>query len=686
MNTLNNADKKSLNAICTKDLAWEAKLREDAWQCFSVEAQGKMNSAFRRWQQTAEQPEELIQSGHFKYRIIFASDGKHRQKNVQTQRERDIRQTQKKFVDPDHESEQLFAERQKANTAAKHMLQAQQSMRLQKAQMTEQHMKETEAMKHELAFVKFMHNLELAIEAKKAKDELQCAQAALEMERANAANLQAELDQAILNQNLQKAQITEQHTKEVEAMKRDASAELARVKWFHKMELAIEAKRAKDERQCAEAALEMERANAAKLQAELDQVILDLCLQKAQMTEQHTKEVEAMKRNASAELVRVNFHHKMELAREAKKARDERHCAEAAIELERANAAKLQAELDQAILDQRLLKAQMTDQHKKEMEAMKRGASAQLEFVKFNHEMRLATEAQKLKDERECAEAALATEKAKAAKLQAELDQVILDQGMKSAFQLPDRTLLPETTALIKIENHDPIHKFVASLMKKSMANHRRDISSTEWCDKPIIQVESIEMIQNSILLEQYALARKTLAIRLEDSPCMAPSDIESMIAGKLVREKFTCAIPLDPSSKYNEALLFHGTQEEVVQDIAREGFDPQRGGESFGKMFGTGTYFAHNASKCMLYTKNHGVIIVARVLLGNPHCQKERCPQRSRPPDNFTSLIAMTRAEGGSVDHREYIVFDKQKALPLYVVRIKHLEECKCHLCASTT
>eukprot|EP00928_Gymnodinium_smaydae_P090094 TRINITY_DN7394_c0_g1_i2.p1 TRINITY_DN7394_c0_g1~~TRINITY_DN7394_c0_g1_i2.p1 ORF type:complete len:535 (-),score=78.17 TRINITY_DN7394_c0_g1_i2:125-1729(-) len=534
MNTLNNADKKSLNAICTKDLAWEAKLREDAWQCFSVEAQGKMNSAFRRWQQTAEQPEELIQSGHFKYRIIFASDGKHRQKNVQTQRERDIRQTQKKFVDPDHESEQLFAERQKANTAAKHMLQAQQSMRLQKAQMTEQHMKETEAMKHELAFVKFMHNLELAIEAKKAKDELQCAQAALEMERANAANLQAELDQAILNQNLQKAQITEQHTKEVEAMKRDASAELARVKWFHKMELAIEAKRAKDERQCAEAALEMERANAAKLQAELD--------------------------------------------------------------------------------------------------------------------------------------------------------QVILDQGMKSAFQLPDRTLLPETTALIKIENHDPIHKFVASLMKKSMANHRRDISSTEWCDKPIIQVESIEMIQNSILLEQYALARKTLAIRLEDSPCMAPSDIESMIAGKLVREKFTCAIPLDPSSKYNEALLFHGTQEEVVQDIAREGFDPQRGGESFGKMFGTGTYFAHNASKCMLYTKNHGVIIVARVLLGNPHCQKERCPQRSRPPDNFTSLIAMTRAEGGSVDHREYIVFDKQKALPLYVVRIKHLEECKCHLCASTT
>ena len=57
-------------------------------------------------------------------------------------------------------------------------------------------------------------------------------------------------------------------------------------------------------------------------------------------------------------------------------------------------------------------------------------------------------------------------------------------------------------------------------------------------------------------------------------------------------------------TDELNEHFLFHGTTADVLNKICKGGFDPQRGGEeAVGKMFGTATYLAANASKSDIYT-----------------------------------------------------------------------------------
>lgn len=47
-----------------------------------------------------------------------------------------------------------------------------------------------------------------------------------------------------------------------------------------------------------------------------------------------------------------------------------------------------------------------------------------------------------------------------------------------------------------------------------------------------------------------------------------------------------------------NESYLFHGTNPESAQCIARDFFRMERAGSSAGSMFGPGIYLAENASK----------------------------------------------------------------------------------------
>merc|ERR1711908_238403 len=106
---------------------------------------------------------------------------------------------------------------------------------------------------------------------------------------------------------------------------------------------------------------------------------------------------------------------------------------------------------------------------------------------------------------------------------------------------------------------------------------------------------------------------------------------------------------------------------------ICEAGFDPRRGGQTAGRMFGRGSYFAENFSKADLYAgsepfvcnKEAMCVPIVRVALGEAYAAHEAMPEIMLPPTRpgsphpFDSVWAKKKEEGGCVDHREYVVYN---------------------------
>ena len=125
-----------------------------------------------------------------------------------------------------------------------------------------------------------------------------------------------------------------------------------------------------------------------------------------------------------------------------------------------------------------------------------------------------------------------------------------------------------------------------------------------------------------------------------------------------------------------NEFLLYHGAPSEIIQQLRLSGLDPRKAGEHFGTMFGRiGTYLATNSSKSDIYTKPNAAgercVLVVRTVLGEPHKTKVSMPTVNKPPDRpdgrgaLNSVVALTQAEGGCVEHPEFIVYQGPQTLP---------------------
>lgn len=215
---------------------------------------------------------------------------------------------------------------------------------------------------------------------------------------------------------------------------------------------------------------------------------------------------------------------------------------------------------------------------------------------------------------------------------------------------------------------------FLERYLVRAVTSHRQAIGSKEWCSAPRLEVVSIRSICTQSLLKEYALFRSRVQSELSEG-CQDLPGIQGPAAWS---SRASC----------NEFFLLHGASAEIVASITRSGFDPQRGGESCGRMFGVGAYFADLASKSDRYAlpDSNGIrtIIVARVLLGNCFPAFEALPDLRRAPDGYHCICGITRAEGGSVDHREYVVYKGQQALPLFAVQYKHEPDCACATCSS--
>ena len=80
--------------------------------------------------------------------------------------------------------------------------------------------------------------------------------------------------------------------------------------------------------------------------------------------------------------------------------------------------------------------------------------------------------------------------------------------------------------------------------------------------------------------------------------------------------------------------------------------------------------------------------MIVAQVLLGHTCAVTEKDTKRIRARDRedgkgpYDSHTALKRADGGCVDHMEFIMFKEQRALVRFLIFYKHKETCQCKDC----
>ena len=142
-----------------------------------------------------------------------------------------------------------------------------------------------------------------------------------------------------------------------------------------------------------------------------------------------------------------------------------------------------------------------------------------------------------------------------------------------------------------------------------------------------------------------------------------------------------------------NEFLLYHGAPSELVQSrLLMQGLDPRYAGDHFGKLFGAGIYLASNSSKSDIYTEPNAAgercVLVVRACLGETHQGQEPCRTALRPPERpdgrgaLSSFAAVTLADGGCVEHPEYIVYKETETLVEYAIWYRHSSRCRCTHC----
>jgi len=127
------------------------------------------------------------------------------------------------------------------------------------------------------------------------------------------------------------------------------------------------------------------------------------------------------------------------------------------------------------------------------------------------------------------------------------------------------------------------------------------------------------------------------------------------------------------------------------------------------GKIFGNGTYFTDTIDKADIYTRagrseTSRYLILSMVHMGTAYgieCATDRVQtefgrvtqvnQLCGPVRGFDTSIAVGQRSrvmpsSNACAHNEFVVYDDNRCLPLYIVEYKHRKgECKCQLCPHT-
>lgn len=187
----------------------------------------------------------------------------------------------------------------------------------------------------------------------------------------------------------------------------------------------------------------------------------------------------------------------------------------------------------------------------------------------------------------------------------------------------------------------------------------------------------------------------RVFAPRLQEKYLAEVQDIAGLCNQKVVATLvWVDALPVESFEglSLNEFLLYHGVPSHLVDRLQTQGLDPRYAGDHFGRMYGFGVYLASNSSKADIYTMpnddDERCVLVCRACLGEPYIAKVPDKKLMKPPERedgrgpLNSVVAATFENGGSVEHPEFIVYDKAQVLPEYAIWYTHAQGCACTHC----
>jgi len=197
----------------------------------------------------------------------------------------------------------------------------------------------------------------------------------------------------------------------------------------------------------------------------------------------------------------------------------------------------------------------------------------------------------------------------------------------------------------------------------------------------PALQLIGMELVHHPRLWRRYCCELEAVAKECGERPPQPPA-LEDFVLR-----------PQDHVGRDSdiEAFLLHGCRKGQEQMLI-EGFRPFLAGSSSGALFGVGCYLAENISKADLYAGStpHGpvkgevlTVVLVRTLLGQSEKLLQPCPGKRAPEKGFHSAWAPRRDEGGSVEHREYVLFDPSSMMTTAVMRYRHADRCCCCRCS---
>jgi len=258
--------------------------------------------------------------------------------------------------------------------------------------------------------------------------------------------------------------------------------------------------------------------------------------------------------------------------------------------------------------------------------------------------------------------------------------------------RLPDISPMYTVYNLKPLAQGSPSYLFLENHIRQNLECHRYSYQDPMICQQPRIIIQGVAEVINKRLSQQYVSAGQD---NVRSRMRAASHNHQTMRDLPKELQKFAV-----PDSDINECLLFHGATTDTCDKITKEGFDPSRGGNKSGKLFGQGTYFTGIFSKADQYTDQdfqqraqtktaEREVLVVRVIVGSAFHALLPNPDLTAPPRCgltdaviYDSVYGECRNMGGSVDFPEVVIFDRTYLYPMYLVRYQHHADCGCQFC----
>ncbi|CAC5370449.1 unnamed protein product [Mytilus coruscus] len=201
------------------------------------------------------------------------------------------------------------------------------------------------------------------------------------------------------------------------------------------------------------------------------------------------------------------------------------------------------------------------------------------------------------------------------------------------------------------------------------------------------IKVTKIQRVENYGLFDKYLTTKKKFYRHLAQGRKYAALEHvtgggKKLSSGPILTAQHSKKAGLDLASHANECYLFHGTSDQVVDNIINKGLDDRLGGDK--AMFGRGIYAAESSTKADQYADNASnrqshdrKMLLMRLLLGDMYvtgkpekfvtppcasCLKTDCVKGHHT--SFDSVVA-----DGKWMFREFIVYRSEQCYPEYLI-----------------